>query len=337
MGLVLHRGAPGGAADRAAVGAWRQAGGLLVARDRDAARRLELAELAAAAVLLDRRVVTLGGLRSQVRRAAGMRAAEPPAELALRLALVEALAARITWPGFGESAEGPGFPAVAARAILELRSGRVAPPELAAAGRGDAVIADLAELARALPHGLAHADLAWEAADAAGRLSAFPPVAVVGFDDLAPPDWAMLRALGRVTDVAVALAYRPGRAAYRARDERQARWAAEASAVHDHEPADDGRPGALQALEGGLFEDVAPAGEAGDVVRFVEAAGTAGMYRAALEAALAGDADASVRRNAAWALGRIGDRASQPALEAAMNDRSPLVGGVARAALAALH
>ena len=80
----------------------------------------------------------------------------------------------------------------------------------------------------------------------------------------------------------------------------------------------------------------------GDAAVRAKAAGVVGELReasarAALEAALAGDADPSVRRNAAWALGRIGDRASQPALEAAMNDRSPLVGGVARAALAALH
>ncbi|HJZ61825.1 MAG TPA: hypothetical protein VKD47_06705, partial [Miltoncostaeaceae bacterium] len=208
MGLVLHRGAPGGGADLAAVGAWRHGGGLLVARDREAARRLELDELGRAAVILDRRVVTLGGLRHEVRRATGLPPAEPPGELALRLALVEALAARL-WPGFGASAAGPGFPAVAARAILELRAGRVAPAELAAAS-GDAVVADLAELARAVPDGLVHADAAWAAADAAGGLAAFPPVAVVGFDDLAPADWALLRALGRVTDVAVALAYRPG-------------------------------------------------------------------------------------------------------------------------------
>lgn len=73
-----------------------------------------------------------------------------------------------------------------------------------------------------------------------------------------------------------------------------------------------------------------------------QAAATVGEEREAsartnLEAALATDPSAVVRRNAAWALGRIGDAASRPALTAAENDPSPLVALTAKAALASLH
>jgi HEAT repeat protein len=62
----------------------------------------------------------------------------------------------------------------------------------------------------------------------------------------------------------------------------------------------------------------------------------AGDARLELERRLAEDLDSSVRRNAAWALGRIGDPRSRAALEAATGDASGLVRGVARAALAEL-
>lgn len=58
--------------------------------------------------------------------------------------------------------------------------------------------------------------------------------------------------------------------------------------------------------------------------------------RAALEQLVVSDGDATVRRNAAWALGKIGDRASRVALTTAAADKSPLVSGVARAAIASL-
>jgi HEAT repeat protein len=59
--------------------------------------------------------------------------------------------------------------------------------------------------------------------------------------------------------------------------------------------------------------------------------------RAALEGLVVNDADATVRRNAAWALGEIGLRASDAALATAANDASPLVRGVAKAARLALR
>jgi HEAT repeat protein len=48
------------------------------------------------------------------------------------------------------------------------------------------------------------------------------------------------------------------------------------------------------------------------------------------------DPDPTVRRNAAWALGKIGDGAARPALQLASNDKSALVRGVAKASLATL-
>jgi len=73
-----------------------------------------------------------------------------------------------------------------------------------------------------------------------------------------------------------------------------------------------------------------------------EAAAVVGEFREAaarveLEARLASDPDSSVRRNAAWALGRIGDSASRSVLEEARYDESGLVRSVARAALSQLR
>jgi len=59
--------------------------------------------------------------------------------------------------------------------------------------------------------------------------------------------------------------------------------------------------------------------------------------RLALEGLVTGDASAIVRRNAAWALGQLGNAASRPALLQATSDKSGLVRGVAKAALAQLR
>jgi HEAT repeat protein len=59
--------------------------------------------------------------------------------------------------------------------------------------------------------------------------------------------------------------------------------------------------------------------------------------RAALEDLVVRDPDSVVRRNAAWALGQLGNAASRAALTHATSDKSSLVRGVARAALAQLH
>jgi len=59
--------------------------------------------------------------------------------------------------------------------------------------------------------------------------------------------------------------------------------------------------------------------------------------RAALEGLVASDPDPTVRRNAAWALGQLGNGASRAVLLTATTDPSSIVRGVARAALAGLH
>lgn len=71
------------------------------------------------------------------------------------------------------------------------------------------------------------------------------------------------------------------------------------------------------------------------------AANVIGVYgepsaRATLEQLVTSDADAFVRRNAAWALGRIGSQESAQALRAATQDSSGIVRGYASAALASL-
>ncbi len=73
-----------------------------------------------------------------------------------------------------------------------------------------------------------------------------------------------------------------------------------------------------------------------------EAATVAGGMRAAgaasaLEAIVMNDADPVARRNAAWALGRIGSPSSREALTKASTDTSSIVAGVAKAALASLR
>jgi HEAT repeat protein len=72
------------------------------------------------------------------------------------------------------------------------------------------------------------------------------------------------------------------------------------------------------------------------------AVATVGSFRVAsartdLEAAVVGDADPALRRNAAWALGRIGDAASRDALFAATTDESSMVRMTAKVSLAKLR
>jgi HEAT repeat protein len=57
----------------------------------------------------------------------------------------------------------------------------------------------------------------------------------------------------------------------------------------------------------------------------------------ALQQLVVNDPDSSVRRNAAWALGKIGSDKSYEALMTATSDKSGLVSGYAKAALATLH
>ncbi len=62
-----------------------------------------------------------------------------------------------------------------------------------------------------------------------------------------------------------------------------------------------------------------------------------GSVRMQLEAMVKTDTNANVRRDAAWALGKLGSSASREALLHASQDASPIVASVAKASLAALH
>jgi HEAT repeat protein len=73
-----------------------------------------------------------------------------------------------------------------------------------------------------------------------------------------------------------------------------------------------------------------------------QAATVVGAYRdanarATLETLVVSDADPFVRRNAAYALGKIGSAASRQALTTASMDKSPIVKNVAKAALVSLQ
>ncbi len=55
-----------------------------------------------------------------------------------------------------------------------------------------------------------------------------------------------------------------------------------------------------------------------------------------LEVLVVSDPDSIVRRNAAWSLGKLGSSTSRAALITASSDKSGLVSGVAKAALASI-
>ena len=262
-------------AERRALTRWRERGGLLVTTDRDAAGRLTLTALQEQPVIRDRQVVSLAALRMRVLEAAGRPAPEPQSTIGVRLGLQNAIRAVAT-PALGDSRNAPGFLATLERAVTEMREARLTPQEVRAAA-SDPIAMDVADLYDACVGVRSPVDDRWTAADAATAIAAFPPVTVVGFDDLAPPDWALLRALG---DVEVAMAFTPGRHAHEARADRQAHWAAEAHVVNI---AGDAPAAGLEALVGHLFEDRAPSSDAHAArIRLVAAAGTRGMHRAAL-------------------------------------------------------
>lgn len=84
----------------------------------------------------------------------------------------------------------------------------------------------------------------------------------------------------------------------------------------------------------GLLSD-GDAGVRAEAATVIGAYGDAGG-RAQLEQLVVADPSSFVRRNAAWALGKIGSAESRQALTTASADKSGLVNGVAKAALASL-
>ncbi|MCC6831909.1 MAG: PD-(D/E)XK nuclease family protein [Thermoleophilia bacterium] len=259
--------------------------GLAVVRDADAAGQLQRQLIHVGGAPEGLEVVTMGALRARVAVAAGIANETGGGPLATRVGLRSA-ARRVDLAPLGASASAPGFLSALERAVGELREADVDPVRLAeAATEGSTrTIAQIALAAGDVPFPV---DGRWATARAAETLTAFPAVTLVGFDDIPPPDWALLRALGRITDVTVVMPYAAGRRAFEARHERHARWAADADVVRVGEPVGDGRDGGLAALAACLFEDVPPPqAAAGAPVRLVGAAGTRGMHRAALMEAL---------------------------------------------------
>ncbi len=209
---------------------WRDQGGLLVVpRREDAARALGEA-VADGSAALGREAVTFAGLRGRVALAAGVREAEPPSAVAVRLAL-RAVLDEADLSAFGASAEAPGFLAAVERAVAELRAARVAPARVEAAAATPVARAVAAIHAAAWDAVPMASDALWAAADAARAVARFPAVTVTGFDDLVPGQWALLHALAQATRVEVVMPFDPDRPAFEARRARQERWAAEAGST----------------------------------------------------------------------------------------------------------
>lgn len=96
-----------------------------------------------------------------------------------------------------------------------------------------------------------------------------------------------------------------------------------------------------KVLDQANAQPVVPLLADGDAQVRAQAAGVVGTLldqsgRAKLEALVVSDADPIVRRNAAWALGRLGNAASRAALTQALADKSGLVRGAAKASLSSL-
>lgn len=261
-----------------ALASWGARGGLLVVPRRSAVTEALLAE-SAAGVLIDREAVTFAGLRSRVLDAAAASEPEVPTRLGIRLALREVLDT-LDLTAFGDSAGAPGFLTGVERAIGELRVARIPPARLAAAAVtpvGRAV----ADIHAAAWDAVVHpADAVWTAAEAAAGLGYFPPVTVGGFDDLVPGQWALLRALGEISEIEVVMPFAAGRPAFEARHARQERWA-EGAIVEVVKGVPPVGPALLarRLFEEEGFARIPPPAMIG-------AAGTRGMLRSALEAAL---------------------------------------------------
>ncbi len=268
MGLTLHVGARSSGIDRMLTDRWRAGGGLLVARDdHSLGQALDIAT--ADGAVWGCRAGAFAMLFGRTRELAGLPDPERRDGLALRCAITEAL-----------DPPGAGHVGALERLILELRAGRATPAEFTAAAEA----ADSAALRTAARVYAAVADIPspdapeWETVDGAATVE-IGSVYLVGFDDYAPVEWALLCALAGRNPIEAGLAYEVGRKVFDARHERVARWMAEADSVEHHGPAvpADG----IGLLERHLFEKHAPASAEG--VEWLEAAGTDVSHRMAAE------------------------------------------------------
>jgi len=272
MGMMLHVGARSSGLDQGLVERWRDGGGTLVARDDIVlGRALEIAT--ANGAVWGCRAGTFATLFGRTRAATGLPEPDRRDGLALRCAITEQL-----------DPPGAGHVAPLERLILELRAARADPPEFAAAAERTAfaplrAAADIYAATAAIPSPDAPE---WETVDRAEEVE-LGPVFVVGFDDYAPIEWALLRALARRNPVEAGLAYEEGRPVFAARHARVRRWLDDADSVNWHAP----RPpiGGIAILERRLFERADPEPAGG--VHWLEAAGTDVAHRMAAERVVA--------------------------------------------------
>ncbi len=240
---------------------------VIAARD-EALLNERLLRLTANGTVWDVRAVTFAGLLAMLRERAGL--GNPPSldVIEFRSRLATALGGD---PGAGR------VPPLE-RAVRELRANRVTPHALRDLQR-TAPSAALAELvpAYALTADLLVPDDAlWLLAEAAEAIT-LGRVVIAGFDDFAPAQWAVLRALGRLNDVHVFVAYESDRYVFEARHARVAAWRADADRVLVHPPAGD-------VLERRLFEP--GLADRLQAVDFHETAGSDVEHRVALGAVL---------------------------------------------------
>lgn len=275
MALLLKRVASPGSQNLPAMG-------FLVVGDRDAALRTMRAVAMIAGGSAE--VLTLAALRGRVLSAAGLPEARPPSAVAVRLGLREATDGAST-PALAASRQSPGFLPALERAMAELWRAKV--PATTCAARAPSAIADDVSTLYSVVETFPSAETGrWAVVDAVSLLTEFPPVSVVGFDDLSPADWALLRNLGRVTAVEVVMPYQERRRAHEARHERQKTWAAMADRTEEVTAPDTEKHPSLAAIADVLFEDVAHPDLGDAPVRLIGAAGTRGMHRVALQEVL---------------------------------------------------
>lgn len=235
--------------------------GLIVARD-DAILAESMTQASAGGTAFGLRGATLAGLCAIVRQAGNLPDPEPADGLGLRAILADVLGGE---PGAGR------VPPLE-RAVRELRAGFVP-----VAGLRDVVAEDLASAVERTATIELPEDALWDVADAACDID-IGTVTVVGFDDLSPGQWALLRGLATRNTVSVHLPYEDGREVFAARRARAAGWCAAADNAVAYPPT------AVPRLERLLFTETVTT--ATDDVRLLEAAGSDVERRLALGAVL---------------------------------------------------
>lgn len=266
--MTLHVGSRLSGVDRLLVERWRDGGGTLVARDDIVlGRALDIAT--ARGAVWGCRAGTFATLFGRTRDAAGLPDPDRRDGLALRCAITEQL-----------DPPGAGHVAPLERLIHELRAARVSPSRFARAaeGTGFPPLRTAANIYTATTEVPSRDAPDWETVDRAEEVE-LGPIFAVGFDDYAPIEWALLRALAQRNPVEAGLAYEEGRRVFAARHTRVRRWLDDVEVVNWHPPS--APIGGVAILERRLFEHVAPEPAGG--VDWLEGAGTDVVHRMAAQ------------------------------------------------------